>query len=159
MKAILKISKRNHVIIAALTCTVLAASISAFAVPVGQVFITYTPATFTGTCCNLWGDNVKVVEPTPVVPVIVTWTTEYVTSDDFYVGLSLNGGACTAYGPRTLGAFDTADGTSATFQWVLTPSNGLVKGTNRLTVCGGAVRNSSANILLGIRTLTVQIGK
>ena len=102
------------------------------------------------------------IEPATPVPVVVTWATEFRTSaTDFVFGISVNGGTCTAYGPRTLGAYAPSDGTGdlRTFHWVISPSAGLVKGKNTLTPCGGELSNNTNTVELGIRSLSAQISK
>ena len=162
MKATLMASKPSLAFFAVLTCMIAAGSTSALAVPAGQVYRNYNTQEFTGVCCSSWGDTVSVTEPVAIQPVVVTWTTEYFTVwDNFYVGLSVNGGPCLAFGSRLIP--ETLPGVlvrqPGTFQWVVFPSDGLVKGKNTFTVCGGAVSFAPAGIELGIRTLSVRFSK
>lgn len=150
--------KRSLMLVAALVCMIAAGSVSALAVPKAQTFISFEAKTFTGKCCFLMGDTVKVNEPATVAPVIVTWSTEYRTGNEFIVGLSVNNGPCIAHGPRDMQPLDDVI-QQKTFQWVLFPNDGLRSGTNTLTVCGGGALNDTDSILVGLRTLTVQIGK
>lgn len=160
MKAFAKANKRSLILVAAVACLMVAASISALAVPAPQVFLTFEPKTLTGKCCFVWGDTIKVTEPSAVVPVVVMWSAEYRTNRAFYVGLSVNGGPCIAHGPRSMDAYFPTDGSGASrvFQWIVDPSE-MVRGTNTFTVCGGGVFNNDDTILLGIRSLAVRIGK
>jgi len=118
---------------------------------------------FQGFFPRTWLESVKVTEPSAVVPVIVTWSTDYQATDTFLVGLSVNGGTCTLYGPAWFQPFRQADGSgdfdSRYFQWVIFPSDGLIKGNNTFTLCGGAVFSPSAIILLGTNTLSVRTMK
>src|SRR5262252_2872827 len=57
---------------------------------------------FQGACCFSWLEKVKVNEPTNVVPVVVTLSTDYQATGFFYVGISLNGGVCQFYGSGVL---------------------------------------------------------
>lgn len=162
MKAMLMARKHSLAFFAVLIGMIAAGSIPSLAVPPGQVYRNYNTQEFTGVCCSSWGDTVTVTEPLALQPVVVTWTAEYFTVwDDFYVGLSVNGGPCLAFGsrliPRTLPGVLVRE--SGTFQWVVFPSDGLVKGKNTFTVCGGAVSFAPAGIELGIRTLSVRFSK
>lgn len=162
MRGLVTSRKRSLVFLAATVCIIVASPFSAWAVPPTQVYRNYTTQEFAGVCCSSWGDSVAVTEPATVQPVVVTWTAEYFTVwDNFYVGLSVNGGPCLAFGSRLIP--ETLPGVlireSGTFQWVVFPSDGLVKGKNTFTVCGGAVSFAPAAIELGIRTLTVRFSK
>lgn len=161
MKTFSKASKSNAVFVAALAIMMLAGSISAFAVPPTQVARIYDAVTFTGQCCFLWNETVQISEPAAVVPVIVTWSADIAVNDDFYVGLSLNGSGCTAYGSRLITYFDVRNGgtQNQTHQWIVFPSDGLKKGTNTFGLCGGGVNATSDTISFGLSTLAVQISK
>ena len=163
MKTFSKANKSNALLVAALACMMLAGSMPAFAVPPKQVARVYNAVTFTGQCCFLWNEAVSIPEPATVVPVIVTWSADVVVDDEFYVGLSLNGGPCTAYGSREIPWLPVLKGSgalNATHQWVVFPSDGLLKGTtNTFALCGGGVNSSSDTITFGLSTLAVQISK
>jgi hypothetical protein len=142
-----------------LLCLVVGIAAAAFAVPPTEVLRIEDTQTFTGACCFPWGETVTITEPKAVVPVVVTWSTDYVTSSNnvnFSVGVSVNGHPCLA--TSVIGGFATPDGTfsSRSFQWNILPSDGLVKGNNNITLCGGA---SSGTIALGLNTLAVRISK
>jgi len=157
-----KASKNTAMVIAILACMMLAASTSAFAVPATQVSRVLTLSTFWGECCFLWNQTVKITEPAAVVPVIVTWSADVAPNDEIYVGLSLNGGSCIAYGAREIPVYAVlaAGGlTHTAFQWVVLPTDGLKKGTNTIALCGGGANSTSDFIGLQGSTLTVQISK
>jgi hypothetical protein len=148
--------------IAALACIMLAGSISAFAVPATQVSQALNFVTFAGKCCSLWNQTVAITEPAAVVPVVVTWSADVFLNDEFIVGLSLNGGSCIAYGSREIPWLQVLGGSgilNATHQWVLLPSDGLKKGKNTFTLCGGGANSSSDTIDVGLSSLVVQISK
>jgi hypothetical protein len=159
MKAFSKLYKGNLMLIAALVCMIAASSISALAVPPNEGFYTYTGQNLSGPCCFSWNDTVTVTEPSAITAVVLTWSTEYVAHAFYLVGLSVNNGPCTAYGPRTLtptlqgGQVETTN-----FQWVV-PKSVLVKGNNTFTVCGGEVSPSSPPIQLGIRSFAARLSK
>jgi hypothetical protein len=154
-----KANKNLAVVIAIVACMMLAASTSAFAVPASQVSRVLIFNNFTGLCCFLLNQTVKVTEAAPLVPVIVTWSADVLPNDEFWVGLSLNGGACIAYGSREIDLFSpTLSGyTSTTHQWIVLPSDGLKKGTNTFELCGGGVYSASDTMVIGLSTLAVQI--
>jgi hypothetical protein len=99
MKAISKVCKQSAPFFATLACMILAGSLSANAVNPNQVTRILTAKTITAQCCVNFGALVSVLEPAALSPVVVTWSTDYQTSGEFRVGLSVNGGACVAYGP------------------------------------------------------------
>jgi len=153
-------TKRNIVSLTTVVLLVVSLAASAFAVPKQQVLLS-TGRQLTGACCFMWGESVSVTEPSIPVPVIVTWSADFAESDEFLVGLSLNGGQCTAYGPRVIpwqGVLGGDGYMNTTRQWVLTPKDGLVRGTNTFTLCGGGIANSDI-ITIGYNTLAVQINK
>ena len=134
---------------------------SALSVPKQQVLIS-TGKQLTVACCLMWGLSVSVTEPTAVVPVIVTWSADFAENDEFLVGLSLNGGQCTAYGSRVIAWQGVLGGDgfmNTTHQWVISPKDGLVRGTNTFTLCGGGANSNSDTITIGYNTLAVQINK
>jgi hypothetical protein len=166
MKAISNQSK-SMVFAATLACLIVAAAGSAFATNLkpNQVFRSLSSTTLTGQCCFLWGETVDITEPAAVAPVTVTWSADYAIHvvDLYLVGLSVNNGACTtlSYGSRALQAYSTGDNdgyASATFQWVVLPSDGLKKGTNTFELCGGGENSASDSVTLGNNTLVVRIG-
>jgi hypothetical protein len=163
MKAFSKFNKRNVLIVASLTSLILVGSISAFAVPPAQVARTVDVQSITAKCCVLLNPTVTLTEPAAVAPVIVTWGADYNTSGTAQFGLSVNGGPCVAYGPFVVQEPVLIPGSnsitvSGTHQWVVIPSDGLVKGKNRFQLCGGGF-GATETINIGFSTLTVQISK
>lgn len=155
------LNKCRMMFVAVLVCLTVAGSVSAFAVPVNQVKRIDFSQSFTTLCCVTIGPTVKVVEPTAVAPVVVTWSTDYQAQDEFRVGLSVNEGPCLTYGPTIAPSLSVIGGSgfaSTSYQWVVLPSDGLVKGTNTFTVCGGGAGNS-VKFVIGTNTLAVRISK
>jgi hypothetical protein len=116
----------------------------------------------TGRCCSVWDESIRVNEPETIVPVVVTWSTDYQSNAPFLSGLSLNGGPCTFFGPASIPPFAPTDETfaSITFQWVIMPGDyGLVKGKNLVSLCGGGVFADTDSITLGFNTLAARLGK
>ncbi|MBZ5654222.1 MAG: hypothetical protein LAO56_02970 [Acidobacteriia bacterium] len=162
MKAFSIANKRRLVLLAALACVIATTSNTAFAVPKSQVLRSIADGAHTGRCCSIWDESIRVNEPDTLVPVVVTWSTEYQSNAPFLTGLSVNGGPCTFYGPGTIPASAPADDTyaSITFQWVLMPGDyGLVKGRNVLKLCGGTVFADTDTIIIGFKTLSARLGK
>jgi hypothetical protein len=160
MKAISKINK-SILSAAILTCLILAGVGSAFAAN-PSILRNTSDQTFEGQCCFSFGESVTYTEPATPVAVIVTWSADYAVNvaDAYFAGISVNGGACETafYGARVL-ADNPGPGsayTSATFQWVVLPTDGvLVKGKNTFELCGGGKNSSSDSITIGANTLTV----
>jgi hypothetical protein len=150
--------------LAVISSLLLAVSISAFAIPPAQVGRTSAVQTISDSCvptdCVGIQPTVSVTEPANVTPVIVTWSADYNTSGTSVVYMSLNGGACDAYGPFTLQEPQLIAGSNSftvatTHQWVVLPSDGLVEGKNTFQVCTGGYEESQT-INIGFSTLTVQ---
>lgn len=154
-----KQSKLNRFAAVSLTLAlVLASSLSSFATNNNQVARVNTAQTFTVECCVSLGPTVHITEPATVVPVIVTWSSDWITFDTVQFGLSVNGGPCNFYGPSVANLFASGSGSSFvsdTLQWVVFPSDGLKKGSNSFTVCGGGF-GKAVVITIGTNTLTVQ---
>jgi len=162
VKAFSSMSKRNLVCVAALVCMIAAGSISALAVPKAQVLREVAGGPHTGRCCSVWDESIRVNEPETVVPIVVTWSTQYQSNAPFLAGLSLNGGPCTFFGPPSVPSYASSDDTyaSMTFQWVIMPGDyGLVKGPNSVRLCGGGVFADTDSITLGFNTLAARLGK
>ena len=160
MKA-LSISSHTIMFVAVLICLAVVGSLPASAVPPTQVAIDRIGHSFTTLCCINLGPKVKVTEPTAITPVVVTWSTDYQAQDEFHVGLSVNEGPCVTYGPTVAPSFSVVGGSgfaSMTYQWVVLPSDGLIRGTNTFEVCGGGV-GTPVKFVMGINTLSVRIGK
>jgi hypothetical protein len=164
MKTLFKQTKQNPLYLTAIACLMLAGSISAFAIPPAQVGRTAAVQTISDSCvegdCPGIQPTVSLNEPATVTPVIVTWSADYNTTGTSVVYMSLNGGPCEAYGPFVLQEPQLIAGSnsitvSGTHQWVVLPSDGLVKGKNTFTVCVGGYEKSQT-INIGFSTLTVQ---
>jgi len=128
----------------------------AFAVPPDQVLRKGDTPSFTGKCCFGFGESVTVTEPAAISPVVVTFSTDYQATNLNSLGIAVNGHPCQdafaldPYGPTYF--------RSRSFQWVILPSDGLIKGNNTITLCGGGATDT-ATITLGFRTLAVTISK
>lgn len=170
MKMLFNQTKQNAPYLMIVGCIVLAGSLSAFAIPPAQVAKTATVQTIEAACslghptspgnCPVFDPFVSVTEPATPTPVIVTWSADYNTSGTAVLGLSLNGGPCNAYGPFTLEQPQLIAGSKSitlptTHQWVVLPSDGLVKGKNLFFLCGGGYQGVQT-INIGNSTLTVQ---
>lgn len=163
MKKFSKVAKSHSVLAAALACVILAGSICAIAITGTQIFrYTGSPVTLTGACCFNWNETVSITEPATVVPVLVTFSTDYQASLEGQVGLSLNGGSCDLFfGPNRLPEFTLGSGGAgpyahAEYQWVIRPADGLKTGKNTFQVCGGGSFGGDATIVTGFSTLAVQ---
>jgi hypothetical protein len=161
MKPVSKLD-RTVMSVALLSCLMLAASISAFAVPPNQVARLLTNPTITAKCCFPIGPTVQVIEPAAIAPVIVTWSVDYEVSAEFAFNLSVNGGPCLFYGPGDAPFVNLKGGTglsNSSYQWFVLPGDGvLVKGKNTFTACAGGI-GGPATIFFSNRTLSVEIGK
>jgi len=161
MKAFSKTTKRSVMFVAALACAMVAGSVLAFAVPANQVARVMTGQKITAQCCVLIGPTVRVTEPATVTPVVVTWNGDYSLTGEYRLQLSVNGGPCLFYGSTVVPWLAINGGSgflSSTFQWLVFPSDGLVKGVDTFTLCGGGAFQSET-INIGFNTLAVQIGK
>lgn len=118
--------------------------------------------THTGLCCSVWSDPVKIMQPEKPVAMTVTWSTDYRSHGPTLLGLSLNNGPCTFYGPAFLPAAAPENElvyASTTVQWVVMPGDyGLVKGVNAVRLCGGGMADTDS-IMLGFYTLTLRLEK
>jgi hypothetical protein len=156
-----KVSKlnRRYIFTALLACVFVANSIGAFAVPANQVHLSKTPLQIQGACCqNVAGETVEVSEPTATVPVIVTWSVQYTSDGPFSFGIRVNGGGCGDFGPTFIPT-SSATPVPVTYQHVIFPNDGLVKGNNTFEICLGAAQDDSSTLVLGERTLAVQLSK
>jgi hypothetical protein len=166
MKTLFKRNKQNTLYLAAIACLMLAGSMSAFAIPPAQVARTTAVQTARAVCGSSFCQEelilptVSLTEPATVTPVIVTWSADYNTTGTSVVGMSLNGGPCSAYGPFTLQEPQLIAGSNSitvsdTHQWVILPSDGLVKGKNTFQACVAGYEEFQT-INIGYSTLTVQ---
>jgi hypothetical protein len=156
MKITSKVTKqqvaRFAVVLACLGIAVLA-----FAIPPNQLLRKGDSPVITGACCFSWGESVTVTEPAQITPVVVTWNTGYLSTVPYKVGIAVNGHPCQVSDNFV---FDISGsiGRSRTFQWVVLPSDGLIKGANTFTLCGGGAKGTDS-VTLGFRTLAVTISK
>jgi hypothetical protein len=140
----------------------LAGSFLALAAPKASVLRVTDPGqTEIGRCCYDWDLSVRVIEPERLVPIVITWSTDYQSNAPFYSGLRVNGGPCAFDGPGNISPFIPEDGllyTTRTVQWLLMPGDyQLTKGVNVITLCGGAVYSDTDTLTLGFNTLTAHI--
>jgi hypothetical protein len=157
--------KTALLMIALFASLMLATSVAAHAAANGGTLRVMTEGeTHAGVCCTVWSDSVEVMQPEKPLPIVITWSTDYRSSGAALVGLRLNNGPCTFYGPAFLPAAAPASDTldlyaSTTMQWVVMPGDyGLVKGPNSIRLCGGGVTPTDS-ITLGFYTLTVRLDK
>ena len=148
--------------LAAAACLMVVVSMPSIAAPKASVSrVTYPGTTHTGKCCFNWDQTLRLTEPERLVPIAVTWSTDYQSNAPFYSGLSVNGGPCTFYGPGHISTFVPEDGvsyTTRTVQWLIMPGDyKLVKGTNEITLCGGGVGSDGDTLTLGFNTLTAHL--
>jgi hypothetical protein len=166
MKTLFKQTKQNARYLAAIACLTLAGSISAHAISPSQVGRTFAVQTARAVCSTsfcqeeLIQPTVSLTEPATVTPVIVTWSADYNTTGTSVIGMSLNGRPCVAYGPFVLQEPQLIAGSnsitvSGTHQWVILPSDGLVKGKNTFQVCVAGYEEFQT-INVGYSSLTVQ---
>ncbi len=150
------INKQGIRMLGALVFTIAVACGSAMAADKGIVR-SNADGTFTGPCCSRWDESVIVNEPKTLVPVVVTWSTDYQSNAPFIVGLSLNGGVCTVFGSASITAQNPNDGmylAPASYQWVILPGDyGLRSGQNVITLCGGGVTGDTDQITIMGNTL------
>jgi len=138
---------------------------AAYAVPAQQVLRTMNPQIITGGCCSNFNLTVTATEPAKVVPVVVTWSTDFVLNPlkFFAFGISLNGGPCQGFGggsleePLMAGSGDQFN--TRMFQFVIHANEGLHPGNNTFTVCGGSVSAPTDTIELGANVLEVRMSK
>ncbi len=161
MKLVLKLAKLNYFGLAVIACLVLALQTPSFAVSKNELLRVQQNQSFQGLCCFSWLEKVSVTEPATVVPVIVTWSTNYQATGYFSAGLSLNGGPCLAFGSEVLAPTDSFDNffDSQTLEKVILPGDGLVPGKNTFTLCGGAFFSAADTIVVGLNTLSARVSK
>ena len=156
------VNKNKFLLVAVAACLMLAASgIAHAANSGGTARVMLQGETHTGYCCSVWSEPVEVVETAVPLPIIVTFSTEYRANSPILVGLRLNNGPCTFYGPASLQAVQPENEmfASSTLQWVIMPGDyKLSKGSNSIRVCGGGL-NESDSISLGFYTLNVRLDK
>jgi hypothetical protein len=153
-------SMKKNAIYLAIICAALASVPSAHAVPANQLFQTFDEQLLTGLCCFSWNETVSVVEPSAVVPVVVTWNTEYRLQPLVFIqaGLSVNDGPCLIESGRfeePISVQDQLD--TRTLQFIVQPGQGLHVGTNTFTLCGGGLVSATDSIGIGANTLEVRL--
>ena len=153
------------VVLAALVASVIVGTgpASAATLPVLRSLNTQT---FSGLCCVSFGETVGISEPSTLKPVVITWDVGYAPglNDESLAGLSVNGGACqtAVFGADVMPAYDLANDPGAfvrhiTFQWVILPSDGVLKtGANTFELCGGGATSSSDSVTIYDNTLSAQ---
>ncbi len=158
MNVISKMNKQNIGVLAALMFTIVMACGSAMASD-KRILRSNVDGTYTGTCCTRFDESVTVYEPTALVPVVVTWSTDYQSNAPFMAGLSLNGGPCTLYGASSMTAQNPNEYmASASFQWVIVPGDyGLHSGKNVITLCGGGMTGDTDSITIWGNTLVARL--
>jgi hypothetical protein len=162
VKAFSTVNNRRLAFFGVLIFMIAAASMSALAQQRTQVLREVAGGSHTGICCSVWDESVVMRETHSAVPIIVTWSTEYQANAPFLVGLSLNGGYCTFFGPGSIPAFSSTDETltSMSFQWVIMPGDyGLRQGRNVIHLCGGGVFGDTDTITIGFNTLAAQLAE
>jgi len=138
---------------------VIAGGTTAFAVDPGQVLRAANLPQLIGPCCFSFNETVAVTEPAKPVPVVVTWsaTTGFTSANEF-VGLMVNGGPCRFYGSGSIPEQGNTQNTHTSL-WVVLPSDGLIRGINTFTLCGGGAdpSNGQNNLVVLDNTLTVRL--
>ena len=162
MKMLFQLNKRSAIM--AIAAMVLAGSMSAQTAPKPPVVRVTSGITEMGRCCFDWSDlSVRIVEPEHMVPIVVTWSTDYQANAPFYSGLRVNEGPCAFNGPMYMPTFVPEDGlgyTTRTVQWLFLPGDyKLRRGPNVITLCGGGVYSDTDTLTLGFTTLTVRLEK
>lgn len=160
MKILARIASRTALGMV-IACLAIMVTTKASAVTPKEVLRVETNSSFQGLCCFSLLEKVSVTEPDTIVPVIVTWSTDYQANGIFLAGLSVNGGPCQFFGSGSVAATSSFDNffDSQTFEWFIQPSEGLVTGNNTFTLCGGALYSPTAIITLGFNTMAVRITK
>jgi hypothetical protein len=160
MNVISRINKRGSRLLPALIFMIAMACSSAMAADKG-ILRSNADGTYTGPCCSRWDESVTVREPGTLVPVVVTWSTDYQSNAPFMVGLSLNDGPCSLYGAGSVTAQNPGDGiylAPATYQWLILPGDyGLRSGRNVITLCGGGMVGDTDSITIWGNTLVAHL--
>lgn len=167
MKMFLKAMQAKVLWLAIMAVLLAAGATGAHAVPPAEISRNLGSQTFTGLCCFSWGETIKIVEPGPPVPVVVSWSADYAANRGFFVKLSVNGAPCQAYGPASLPNTNNnghLTEQSRTFHWIVFPGEGLPgtqlrKGANTITLCGGGQFTNDQSVTLSRNTLSARISE
>jgi hypothetical protein len=149
----------------AIICLVIGMASKAHAVSQRQLLRVLENQTITGKCCFSWNETVSVQEPVKLVPVVVTWSTDFIIFGAQYLvaGISLNGGPCQFFGPaafqQPINIVEGLNTDTRTFDWIIQPTDGLRRGNNTFTVCGGGLFADTETMTLGFNTLQVRLSK
>jgi len=133
---------RKHAISLAVLGLVIGIASSALAIPPEQVLHVDGPIAIAGDpCCFSFNETISMTEPAKPVAIVVTFE-ESGESDGavaYLVGLIVNNRACKFFGSGFIpGIIETDTFQPRTFQWIVFPDDGLRKGRNTLTLCGGS---------------------
>jgi hypothetical protein len=158
MTAFLKSSNWKIFSLLALTAMVLTTTLPAHAVSSAEVERILSQTKFTGACCFNFGEKVTATEGKTIAPVIVTFSMDYTSGAEFWIGLDVNGHGCNFYGSRENPA--TSIFFPAAYMWVIDSGDGvLVTGKNTFELCGGGAPGySSGTLLIGYNTLAARTG-
>jgi hypothetical protein len=181
-----KTSKMGKAVLftATLACLIVAGAGSVFA----QVYRNLTDTTFSGLypieATSVCGsappcETVSITEPTSPEAVVVTWGVTYSVShtDEYLVGLSVNGSGCIptsgsslAFGNGGMTDYSVVPGSTTldlttAFQWVIQPTDEnpvtgkklLTSGSNSFTLCVGGANDSSDSITIRKNTLSARL--
>jgi hypothetical protein len=99
MNAFSKLTQPGFISVMTLALVLIMAPVQSFATANTQVARNLFIATYTAECCVVIGPTVKINELATPVPVIVTWSADYIVFDTVQFALSLNNGPCLFYGP------------------------------------------------------------
>ena len=147
---------RHRAMCLAMLGLVIGISSSAFAIPPEQVLHVDGPIEIAGDpCCFSFNQTISVTEPAKPVPVVVTFeeSGESHGAVAYLVGLIVNGGPCKFFGSGFIpGLIETDTFQPRTFQWIVFPEEGLLKGRNTLTLCGGSAFFAAP---IGLRSITL----
>ena len=90
MNAFSTLTQPGVVSVMTLALVLIMAPLQSFATADTQVARNLFIATYTAECCVVIGPTVKINEPATPVPVIVTWSADYIVFDAVQFALSLN---------------------------------------------------------------------
>jgi len=105
-----------------------------------------------------FGETVEATETKALAPVIVTFSMDYTSGAEYWIGLDVNGHGCNFYGSRESPAVSIF--LPAAYTWVIESGDGVLKtGTNTFELCGGGAPGySSGTLLMGYNTLAARTG-